>query len=109
MTVTSFFLGYGNITPKTQLGQGVTMMVCLVGIPLTMLALKSAGGLVACSIRLLIIKLEAGLFKTDTTKHLKAKVFFVTNILIVIILLLVSVFSIHTNHNFRDCRYSAWF
>ena len=95
MTATSSFLGFGNITPKTHLGQGVTMMVSLVGIPVTMLALKSAGDLVACSIQLLIIKLEAGVFKTDTSKHLKAKVFFVTNILIVILLLFLTVFSIH--------------
>lgn len=109
MTVTSSFLGFGNITPKTQLGQGVTMIVCLVGIPVTMLALKSAGDLVARSIRLLIIKLEAGLFKTDTTKHLKAKVFFVTSILIVILLLFLTVLSIHMeNWSLLQSLY-AWY
>lgn len=39
-------IGYGNITPTTESGQILTVIYALVGIPLTVLALKSIGELV---------------------------------------------------------------
>ncbi|CAH3130778.1 unnamed protein product, partial [Pocillopora meandrina] len=41
-----FHRGYGNITPTTESGQILTVIYALVGIPLTVLALKSIGELV---------------------------------------------------------------
>ena len=43
------FSGFGNLIPKTRLGQGMTIIFCLIGIPLTMLAFKSAGELLQLS------------------------------------------------------------
>lgn len=39
-------IGYGNITPTTESGQILTVIYAMVGIPLTVLALKSIGELV---------------------------------------------------------------
>ena len=59
------FSGFANLTPNTRLGQGITIIFCLIGIPLTMLALKSAGELMGCGIRFIVTKTEACLFKND--------------------------------------------
>ena len=40
------FSGFGNLTPNTRLRQGMTIILCLIGIHLTMLA-RSAGELMA--------------------------------------------------------------
>ncbi|XP_020907394.1 potassium channel subfamily K member 3-like isoform X2 [Exaiptasia diaphana] len=44
-------IGYGEITPKTALGQGLTIPYCLVGLPLTMLALKTSGEVILLALR----------------------------------------------------------
>ena len=59
------FSGFGNLTPNTRLGQGITSIFCLIDIPLTMVALKSAGELMGCGIRFIVTKTEACLFKND--------------------------------------------
>ncbi|KAL9966251.1 hypothetical protein ACROYT_G024299 [Oculina patagonica] len=44
-------IGYGNITPQTSSGQLFTIAYAIVGIPLTVLALKSIGELVNMALR----------------------------------------------------------
>ena len=70
------FSGFGNLIPKTRLGQGMTIIFCLIGISLTMLALKSAGELLQCGIRFIVTKTKACLFKNDPPKNKKGKVSF---------------------------------
>ena len=70
------FSGFGNLIPKTRLGQGMTIIFCLIGIPLTMLAFKSAGELLQCGIRFTVTKTKACLFKNDPPKNKKGKVSF---------------------------------
>ena len=103
--------GYGHITPKTTLGQGITILFCLLGIPITMVAMKSAGELWASAIRSLVIKTETGLLKRAEPKHVTKKTFFYACTLIVLLLILASVSTTSTdleNWNFMEGLY-AWF
>lgn len=68
-----FISGYGIITPKTELGKGITIPVCLLGILITMLAFKTSGELFASSIRHLVIKIENNLLKREEVMNLKIK------------------------------------
>ncbi|KAL9966746.1 hypothetical protein ACROYT_G024864 [Oculina patagonica] len=86
-------IGFGNITPKTQLGQGITIIVCIIGIPITMLALKTAGELLATCIRFLIVKTETVLLKRAEPKHVKMKRFLAANTMMVVLIILASVSS----------------
>lgn len=86
-------LGFGNLTPKTQLGQGITIIVCTIGIPITMLTLKTAGELLATCIRFLVIKIETGILKRAEPKHIKKKMFLVANTLMVVLITSASVAS----------------
>ena len=64
-----FFTGFGNLTPKTRLGQGMTTIFSLIGIPLTVLALKSAEELTGCGIRFIVTKIEICLLKKRAPKE----------------------------------------
>ena len=86
-------LGFGNITPKTRLGQGLTIIVCIIGIPITMLALKTAGELLACCIRFAVVKSEAVILKRAEPEHVKKKMFIVASTLLVVLVILGSVAS----------------
>lgn len=86
-------LGFGHMTPKTRLGQGLTIIACIIGIPITMLALKTAGELLACCIRFAVVKTEAVILKRAEPDHLKKKMFTVTSTLLVVLLILASVAS----------------
>ncbi|KAL9966745.1 hypothetical protein ACROYT_G024865 [Oculina patagonica] len=86
-------IGFGNITPKTQLGQGITIVVCIIGIPITMLALKTSGELLATCIRFLIVKTETVLLKRAEPKHVKMKTFLAASTLMVVLNILASVSS----------------
>ena len=102
-------LGFGNITPKTQLGQGATVIFCLLGIPITMLALKSTGELLASSISFLVVKTETKLLKKAEAKHVQMKTFFVACLSIVILHVLASVSTIYLEKwSFLEGLY-AWF
>ena len=68
-----FSAGYGWITPKTPTGQALCILVSLVGIPITMLALKSVGELIAKYVNIIITKFEKRIFKTSEPKHMNAK------------------------------------
>ena len=83
--------GYGHITPKTSLGQGITVLFCLIGIPLTMLAMKSAGELWASCIEFLVRTTEKRLLKRPQPMHVKKKTLFVACTLSVLLLILAAV------------------
>lgn len=102
-------LGYGHITPKTPFGQGITIIVCIVGIPITMLALKTMGELLATCIRYLVLKTETVLFKRAELKHVKKKTFLVACTLMAVLLILTAVSAIYLeNWTFIEGLY-AWF
>ena len=68
----------------------MTTIFCLIGIPLTMLALKSTGELMSWGIRFVVTKTEACLFKKDPPKNKKGKVYFCAVSLMIALVLLAS-------------------
>lgn len=102
-------LGYGHITPKTSLGQGVTIITCLLGIPIAMLAFKTLGELCATFFTFLVIKTETIALRRTELKHLKKKTFFVACLLLIVLITLASVSTIFLEHwTFMEGLY-AWF
>lgn len=68
-----FFAGYGWITPQTPPGQILSICVSLVGIPITLLTLKSVGKLIAKYINRIVTKFEKRIFKISEPKHMNTK------------------------------------
>ncbi|KAK2561409.1 hypothetical protein P5673_015929 [Acropora cervicornis] len=59
---------FGNLPPNTRLGQGMTIIFCLIVIPLTMLA-RSTGELMGCGIRFIFTKTEVCLLNNELPKE----------------------------------------
>ena len=87
--------GYGNITPRTQLGRGFTIISCLLGIPITMMLFKTTGEILATGITYLVIKTETVILKRAKPKHVKTKTFFSACALIVFQLIIASASTIY--------------
>ena len=68
-----FLTGYGYITPQTPTGQMLCIFVSLLGIPITMLALKSVGELIAKWVNALVTKFEKRILKRPEPKRMQAK------------------------------------
>ncbi|KAL9966747.1 hypothetical protein ACROYT_G024866 [Oculina patagonica] len=102
-------IGYGHITPKTQLGQGITIIACIIGIPIAMLAFKTSGELLAASFRFLVVKTETVMLKKAEPKHVKKKTFSVATALMVVLVILSALSSTYyENWTFMEGLY-AWF
>lgn len=102
-------IGYGNITPRTQLGRGFTIISCLLGIPIAMMLFKATGELLATCITHLVVKTETVILKRPEPKHVKAKRFFAACALIVFQLIISSASTIYLeNWSFLEGLY-AWF
>ena len=102
-------LGYGHITPQTPLGQGTTVIFCIFGIPITMLALKTTGELLANAIKYLVLKTETVILKRAEPKHVKKKTFFVASTLMVVLLISTGASAVYfENWTFIEGLY-AWF
>ncbi|KAL9966744.1 hypothetical protein ACROYT_G024862 [Oculina patagonica] len=102
-------IGFGNITPKTQLGRGITVISCLVGIPITMLAFKTAGQLLEAFIRYIVVKTETVVLKRAEPKHVKEKKLAVSSTLMVFLLVTGSAYTMFfENWSFPEGFY-AWF
>ena len=48
---THFLLGYGNLTPKTDIGKVMTILYALVGIPLMLLYMTNIGHILGSSFK----------------------------------------------------------
>ena len=68
-----FFTGYGFITPQTPEGQILCIFVSLLGIPITMLAFKSIGELIAKWVTTVIKKFEIKILKKPEPKRMQTK------------------------------------
>ncbi|XP_068742096.1 two pore potassium channel protein sup-9-like [Montipora capricornis] len=81
-------IGYGSVTPRTSAGQLLCIVVALVGIPLTLLLLKSIGDSIVKIVNNAIAKFERKILHTPVPKNLQTKsavtVFFVLNFLMII-------------------------
>lgn len=93
-----FLTGYGFITPQTPEGQLLCIFVSLLGIPITMLAFKSIGEIIAKWISNVVEKFETKIFKRTRPKRMQAKstVFLVSLMVLIIMVngsLMMRVFS----------------
>ena len=68
-----YFAGYGYITPQTPAGQILCIFVSLLGIPITLLAFKSDGELIAKWVTTIINKFEKKILKRSEPKQMKTK------------------------------------
>ena len=87
----------------------MTIIFCLIGIPLMMLALKSAGELMGCGIRFVVRKTEACFLKNDPPKNEKGKVSFCAVSLMIVLLLLASTCSVFMEDWSSMESVYAWF
>lgn len=67
------FTGYGYITPQTAAGQTLCIFVSMLGIPITMLTLKSAGELIAKLANKIVTAFEKKILKKTEPKRVKTK------------------------------------
>ena len=68
-----FSAGYGYITPQTSSGQILCIFISLIGIPITLLALKSVGELITEWINGTVKKFEKKILKRPEPKHVHTK------------------------------------
>lgn len=82
------FSGFGNITPETPLGQIITIVYCIVGIPICLAFLKTLGETIAKVVEKFVLLVERKFFGRRSPKKLKTKSLCLTFILMVFTLCL---------------------
>ncbi|XP_078377576.1 two pore potassium channel protein sup-9-like isoform X2 [Oculina patagonica] len=87
-------IGYGHMTPDTWVGQLVTVFYGLVGLPISMLALKTLGEVIVSGIQSLVLRIEKRLLKTRQVRKIRQKTFVGTCVLMILFLLLGSVINV---------------
>ena len=65
--------GYGHITPQTPTGQILCILVSLIGIPITLLTLKSIGEVIAKRANWIVTNFEKKILKRAEPKQVKTK------------------------------------
>ena len=81
-----YFAGYGHITPETPLGQLLTVLYCFVGLPISMLTLKTFGELLSKMVNNFIHMLETKVLGGRRPRRVKMKSFFTILTLMVLTL-----------------------
>ncbi len=87
-------LGYGHMTPDTWVGQLLTVFYGLVGLPISMLALKTLGEVIVSGIQSLVARIEKRLLKKRDVRKIRQKTFLGTCVLMILFLLLGSVINV---------------
>ncbi|XP_078377577.1 two pore potassium channel protein sup-9-like [Oculina patagonica] len=77
-------IGYGHITPETPLGQIVTVLYCFVGLPISMLTLKTLGEVVSKTIYKIVYLVETKILCRKRPRKVKIKTFFTTFTLMIL-------------------------
>ncbi|XP_078359127.1 potassium channel subfamily K member 15-like [Oculina patagonica] len=81
-------IGYGYIAPQTPSGQMLCIFVSLVGIPITLLALKSVGELIAKLVNGIVITFERKILKRAEPKQVETKsavILFLLMVLLIVV------------------------
>ncbi|EDO38074.1 predicted protein, partial [Nematostella vectensis] len=104
-----FFTGYGNITPQTPTGRALTILYCLVGLPLSALATKSGGDVVIHLVRMFVTFIFRLVFRTPVSRHPLRRCLLIGVVLVTVFLCIMAVVGMHLdNWIFLDSFY-AWF
>ena len=74
------------MTPETMLSQLLTVFYSLVGLPISMLALKTIGEVIVSLVQSFVLRIEKCLFKTRHVYKIRIKTFLVTCLLMILIL-----------------------
>ena len=82
------------MSPETMLGQLLTVLYSLVGLPISMLALKTIGEVIVSLVHSLVLRIEKRLFKTRHVHKIRMKTFLVTCVLMILFLLLGTVIQV---------------
>lgn len=82
------------MTPETMLGQLLTVLYSLVGLPISMLALKTFGEIVASGVLSVVLRIEKSSFKTTHVDNIRMKTFLGTCLLMILFLLLGAVIEV---------------
>ena len=77
-------LGYGHITPETPLGQIVTVLYTFLGVPLTMLTLKTMGKMISKLVYDFVYAIETKVLSRTRPQNVKKKSVFVTLALMIL-------------------------
>ena len=80
--------GYGYITPQTPAGQILCIFVCFLGIPITLLALKSIGELIVKLVDTIVTKVEKKILKRVEPKQVEIKSFVILFSITVVLLVI---------------------
>ena len=82
------------MTPETELGQGLTVIYAIVGLPISMMALKTIGDVIVNGIRSLVLKIERRFFKRRGVHRIKTKTFVGTCLLMIVFILLGTIMEV---------------
>ena len=77
-------LGYGHITPETPFGQIVTVLYTFLGVPLTMLTLKTMGKMISKLVYDFVYAIETKVLSRTRPQNVKKKSVFVTLALMIL-------------------------
>ncbi|XP_078377569.1 potassium channel subfamily K member 15-like isoform X2 [Oculina patagonica] len=109
-TITSLTtIGYGHITPETALGQIVTVVYCFVGLPISMLTLKTLGEIISKVVYKFVYMVETKVFCRRRPRRVKIKSFFVTFTLMILTLCLGGITQIYMESWTFIEGFYAWF
>ncbi|XP_028514459.1 potassium channel subfamily K member 15-like [Exaiptasia diaphana] len=91
-------IGYGDIVPRTLAGQSVFIIYAVIGIPWTVLTLKSTGEVTCFYIRKLVIFTEKVMCRRLTHDHIIAKCFMASFLFFLLYLVLTAFAFQHINN-----------
>lgn len=75
------------MTPETELGQGLTVICALIGLPICMLALKAIGEAIVNGIRYLVLKIEKRVLHRRRVRRIRVKAFIGTCLVMITFIL----------------------
>ncbi|XP_032234486.2 potassium channel subfamily K member 15 [Nematostella vectensis] len=102
-------VGYGDITPETPIGRGLTIIYCLVGLPLSVMALKTGGEAVVHLISLTEAFFYSRTCGTPPSPHSLRRCLATSVILVAVYLCLMAGLGMYLEEwSFLDSFY-AWF
>lgn len=89
------FKGYGNITPKTYAGRLLTILYALVGIPLTIITMKSVGHVYNTLLKRILTGVEVKCLKRALVQRLELKLLVLNLLAVSVLIFSGALISIH--------------